>query len=389
MRFSKIQIFILFASVIASAQPGAIEIKRGHASVRDFETKINEEKNLLVDAEVKKRSILGDLYEINKDLSKATSDLQNVTLQVDTSRRTIQSYAKVIANLQSITEGERKLLRARLRAIYKIGVRGYTEALLSSQTSDDFSRNIKFLRIVTERDHRLILNYEQNLNQLATQQRKLRDHVKVYLHVQQQFNLDQQKYIFQKHRQLDILSQIEKDRETHLEAIKEWREAGKKFEEKLVEMGQRPSLSSTLERGSFFENRGQLKAPVPNNILQKYGIVKNHKFNTQIFHKGIFFAVSPGETVGSVFWGRVAFTGWINGYGETVIVDHGDHYYSVYAHNSKIEKKTGDPVILGEVIARAGDTGSLRGPGLYLEIRHFSESLDPMPWLDLPAAKRL
>jgi septal ring factor EnvC (AmiA/AmiB activator) len=380
-----ILLFILFQNTGAKA----VEPLHGLSTIQDFENKIIEEKTLLVDSEVKKRSVLGELYEINKDLSKATSDLDSVTVQVDNSKKTIQSFAKTISNLDRIADGQRKLLRARLRAIYKIGVRGYTEALLSSNTSDEFSRNIKFLKIVTERDHKLIVNYEQNLNQLASQQRKLRDHVKVYIQIQQRYTDEQKKYAEQKQRQLALLLKIEKDRGTHLEAIKEWRDAGKKFEEKLISLGHQPSISPEMARGSFFENRGQLKAPVPRNILQRYGMVKNNKFNTQIFHKGLFFAAIPGETVSSVFWGKIAFTGWINGYGETVIVDHGDHYYSVYAHNSKIAKKTGDSVVMGESIAKAGDTGSLRGPGLYLEIRHFSESLDPLPWLDLPSSKRL
>ena len=101
---------------------------------------------------------------------------------------------------------------------------------------------------------------------------------------------------------------------------------------------------------------------------------------------GIASAVS---LIGNIFFGKVAFAGWIDGYGQTIIIDHGDHYYSLYAHNSLLQKKTGDEVAGGETIAQSGDTASLHGPGLYMEIRHFSESLDPLPWLDLSKVTRL
>jgi septal ring factor EnvC (AmiA/AmiB activator) len=186
-----------------------------------------------------------------------------------------------------------------------------------------------------------------------------------------------------------VLEEVNRDSESHTEAIKEYREAGKKLEEKLVQLGLESKISPDISRGTFFEQKGVLKPPVLEPILQRYGIMTNEKFNTKIFHKGLFFKISTADKVNAVFWGKVAFAGWIDGYGETIIIDHGDHYYSLYAHNSKLEKKPGEEVETGEEIAAPGDTGSLRGPGLYFEVRHFSESLDPLPWLDLPKASRL
>ena len=64
-----------------------------------------------------------------------------------------------------------------------------------------------------------------------------------------------------------------------------------------------------------------------------------------------------------------------------VIIDHGDHYYTVYAHLEETFKQKGDPVDAGEVIATVGDTGSLAGPKLYLEVRHHGKPMDPATWI--------
>ena len=94
-------------------------------------------------------------------------------------------------------------------------------------------------------------------------------------------------------------------------------------------------------------------------------------------HKGWLYAPGTGSTaVSAVFDGVVARTQWVAGYGTTAVIDHGDHYYSVYAHISKMRAKTGEPLRKGEAFADAD------GPkGLYFELRHFSEAENPARWL--------
>jgi murein hydrolase activator len=358
-------------------------------NVLELREKIDKEHRLLLDSEIRKRGILGTLYDINKSIQRINGDMTSIEDQLQTSHKTAQGYAKSIVRLEKILNEQKMLLRIRLRALYKMGLRGYAEVLLSSRSGSEFSRNMKFLKVVIVRDNKLIEDYKSNLTALARQQKKLREQVRLLAQLERDLSKEKKKYSEQRQKQLFLLAQIDQDRDSHLQALREWRQAGKKLDEKLTQLGMQSQLGPELTRGSFFEQRGTLKPPVIGEVIQKYGLIINQRFETKIFHKGLFFSVRPGDKISSLFWGKVAYAGWINGYGETIIIDHGDHYYSLYAHNSKLEKRIGDPVTSGEVIAEAGDTGSLRGPGLYMEIRHFSESLDPMPWLDLRKTSRL
>jgi len=358
---------------------GATETK----SLQEVQEKINGERKLLLETEIKKRGILGALYDINRDLSRLGSDIEAIEAQLQTYQKNIESYARIIVRLERIRDRQKALLNERLRALYKLGFKGYAELLLSSETSSDFSRNMKFLKIIAKKDEIAIENYKKSLGLLARQQTLLRKQVKTYIQFQQNLTIQKNYFAEEKEKQLTILSQVDNDRETHLEALKEWREAGLKLEEKLAQLGMTSEVNSDFRKGSFVENKGKLAPPVYRQIVQKYGIEINERFQTRIFNKGLFFAAPEKDRVFSIFFGKVAFAGWIDGYGKTIIIDHGDHYYSLYAHNSSLQKKTGDEVIAGETIAQSGDSASLRGPGLYMEIRHFSESLDPLPWLDL------
>jgi septal ring factor EnvC (AmiA/AmiB activator) len=88
-----------------------------------------------------------------------------------------------------------------------------------------------------------------------------------------------------------------------------------------------------------------------------------------------------GEPIQAVQSGIVLYSGWFKSYGNMIIIDHGTHYYTVYAHAEELFKSKGDPVEEGEVIATVGDTASMTGSNLYFELRHRGKSIDPLKWL--------
>jgi septal ring factor EnvC (AmiA/AmiB activator) len=101
----------------------------------------------------------------------------------------------------------------------------------------------------------------------------------------------------------------------------------------------------------------------------------------QNFQKGIDIKAGKGQPVRAVRMGKVIFSGWFKGYGNMMIIDHGDHYHTLYAHAEELFKAKGEYVEAGEVIATVGDTGSMKGPGLHFEIRHHGKAVNPMKWI--------
>jgi septal ring factor EnvC (AmiA/AmiB activator) len=99
------------------------------------------------------------------------------------------------------------------------------------------------------------------------------------------------------------------------------------------------------------------------------------------FQSGISIKAERGEPIRSVSDGHVIFANWFKGFGNMMIVDHGDHYYTVYAHLEEVFKVKGDRVDRGEVIATVGDSGSMRGPALHFEVRHHGKPIDPLKWI--------
>ncbi len=133
----------------------------------------------------------------------------------------------------------------------------------------------------------------------------------------------------------------------------------------------------------FRSRKGHLPLPVLNGLVEVgFGKVVNPRFNTVTVQKGIDIRAGLGAKVLSVGVGTVAFSGWLKGYGNLVIVDHGDGYHSLYAHLAHSLVEAGNEVEEGEEIAAVGDTGSLKGAFLYFEIRKQGQAIDPAPWIE-------
>ena len=117
--------------------------------------------------------------------------------------------------------------------------------------------------------------------------------------------------------------------------------------------------------------------PAGNKLIKKFG---NAKIDGKITWEGILISAKAGTSVEAIHHGRVVFSDYLRGHGLLVIVDHGDGYMSLYAHNQSLLKETGDWVSSGETISRVGNTGGQAQAGLYFEIRHQGKPTDPIKW---------
>ncbi|HWU42452.1 MAG TPA: peptidoglycan DD-metalloendopeptidase family protein, partial [Bdellovibrio sp.] len=136
-----------------------------------------------------------------------------------------------------------------------------------------------------------------------------------------------------------------------------------------------------LFKPSFLDQKGELPRPANGVVTRKFGLMKGQDHPYTLSNKGIFISAAQGSPILSVFEGKVSFVGQIPGFGTTLIVDHGDHYYTVYGHATNVRVNVGDEIAQAQVIASTG-TPSLEDPsGVYFEIRHFSEPYDPQLWM--------
>ena len=137
-----------------------------------------------------------------------------------------------------------------------------------------------------------------------------------------------------------------------------------------------PPMPST---GEFAKLKGRLVLPVQGTVAGQFGKTRS-KDGQGPSWKGIFIATEAGQAVRAVSAGRVVFSEWLRGFGEIVIIDHGDQFLSVYGNNGKLLKRSGDSVKAGDTIAETGNSSGNLDTGLYFELRHQGQPFDPVSW---------
>jgi len=131
--------------------------------------------------------------------------------------------------------------------------------------------------------------------------------------------------------------------------------------------------------GSFARQRGSLRLPVRGAVSGRFGSARDGGGTW----RGLFIKAGAGSEVKSIAGGRVVFSEWMRGFGNLLIVDHGDGYLSIYGNNDALLKQVGQAVKGGETVATVGNSGGNPESGLYFELRHQGQPIDPMKWASL------
>lgn len=174
-----------------------------------------------------------------------------------------------------------------------------------------------------------------------------------------------------------LLASIQEERKVRERVVRDLAAAQRRLDARIARL----QAEAAVPRTGFGRLRGSLPWPVEGAVVEvAFGKVVNARFHTVTHHNGVDLRVHEGAEVKAVGQGRVAFAGWFRGYGNLVIVDHGDGFHTLYAHLAAMAVKEGAEVAAGDLLGLVGDTGSLKGAYLYFELRAGGKPQDPMRW---------
>lgn len=332
-------------------------------------------KKKLESEDIKQRKILSALYELNKKIKKIVTNKGSLSQQRSLLEVRISDLNKNVSELDQSSKLQRALLAERLRAIYKLGGASLARFLFSSNSSTSLERNLKILGIVASRDLDLIKTYGRDLQDLQYKKKSLALRLESLKSVETKIANQERQLRQEQELKGKILDGIRKSRLFALNKINGLREKSLQFN--FEETG----LFDLLFKPSFADQKGFLPQPLQGVVTQKFGLMKGEEHPYTVSSKGIFISAAQGSPVKSIFEGRVSYVGELPGFGTTLIVDHGDHYYSVYSHAQEVQVNIGDEISKSQVIAKVGEAPQESNPGLYFEIRHFSEPYDPQQWM--------
>lgn len=346
---------------------------------QNIQVKIQVQKKLVETFFQKEIEIIEGLNEIDYALNKARRKVLALSTEVMQLEGKIELFNRDKEGLSREIIQNSEYAEKRLRALYKMNMIGRLEIVGQPTSAFDFFLYQNAMKRIITSDFNLLEKQNVDLEKVETLEQELKKEIQAKAVLEAEFN-DQirinKKETLQKKL---ILKEIRQKKKLSLAAVESLKQAALQLDKQISSL-QKGEMSG-VSGSSFSSYQGQLLIPVKGKIISNFGTSRTGDYKSFTFQKGIDIKVEKGEPVKSVFKGEVIFAQWFKGYGNLLIINHGDNYYTLYAHVEEIFKQKGEIVDTSEVIATAGDTGSIKGPCLHFEVRHHGKPVNPLKWL--------
>jgi septal ring factor EnvC (AmiA/AmiB activator) len=290
-------------------------------------------------------------------------------------QRQISSVELEEAAARAALEEELTELAPRLSAWYRLTRHRRLEVALSASSFESLIWRASTMTSVVRQDLELL----KRAKRVATFQRFALDELTMLKQLLatwlqavsfEEASAQAQRLIFR-----EMLSSLESEARRSTGFVRELERADSELGSLVNRLSRRPAVSA------FGLLKGRLPYPTAGMIEVGFGKVINPKFNTLTVQKGVDIRAALGSPVLAVASGRVVYADWLRGYGNLLIVDHGGGYHTLMAHLDGFARSVGDEVRRGDELGRVGETGSIKGPYLYFEIRNNGQPIDPSAWL--------
>ena len=346
--------------------------------IRKIETDLSREKENFLKFGEKEKSLLGQLSRFETEIAEKKRFLEKLRKKIRLSKNELKIQNKYLRKLDQSLKDVEDRLGKRLIAFYKYAKRGYVQFLATSSGLEQLRKRLKYLKVIMDKDQRLL----QRMAEMQLRYKREISQIKEKLTLISSMEEEENRRLVSIKEDIDkkiiFLMKVHKEKEFHEIAVKELELAAENLKETLLDLDKDQGSQRQLLSSIFASSMGKLPFPFSGEIIKNSNPLGAESNN---INKGIYIKGPLGAKVRAIFPGRVDFSGWLKGYGQIIVINHGSRFFTISAHLSKRNKEVGDTVKEGEVIGLLGQSGSLAGTRLYFEIRKGGEHLDPFKWL--------
>ena len=385
-------VLALLAVVPAAAQTRRDDpLQAEQRKLQQTQKQLKEERERAAAARARETSLLAELEEIERRLAAKQRDVARLEARIRKAQNDVQMLRGEISRLERQRAGQMNALARRLRVMYRVQAQGGAlPVILSGEDPVTRAVAVRHLASLAALDARLIQEYRVTSDRLADRKGKEEAQQLELAGLHEDAKREQAEVDREVAKRRVILAKVRDERAYHERMVGELTEASHRLEAFIRELQAKqrklariPPPKGGIEAPAigFGALKGRLPWPTEGKIVTGFGAQVHPRFGTRTFRNGVDIEAAVGREVLAVHGGHVIYTGWFKGYGNLIIVDHGNEYYTLYAHIADIEAKEGDDVRQGQRIGTVGDTGSLAGPRLYFEVRYQGRPQDPEQWL--------
>lgn len=372
-----------------------------------LEKEKKEAQQALEETKNKQKSVAQEIETLDKSVQEAQDALDRVETQLKETEQRLEQSEKDLKAATQAKETQLITFKKRVKYIHENGSIGYLKVILDSQNFNDLLTRMQYVNDIMNYDNDTLEKLKKSETVIDVKTKQItRDKAKVEVLVDEQkqkttaleSKLDEKK---------QLMASYEKDAEKYAQIVAENEKASKDVERLIKEAEQQAAAAAAARRrnsGSssssdsggeaFVYTGGKLNWPVPArspssaSLSSGYVGRKRPIGSGSEFHTGYDIPAPYGSNIVAAEAGTVITAGWVNGYGNTVIISHGGGLSTLYGHNSRLVVSKGDVVSRGQVIAKCGSTGNSTGNHCHFEVRVNGSHTSPEPYLGVPNISR-
>ena len=342
-------------------------LSQTQSMLKRLDHKISTLQQTLNTAQNKQDILNQELATTEKKISIGVQELHLCQQHMDHKQQTITTLQQQINSLTADIHKQQTYLAKHLRARYTMGEYQPLQWLLNQDTPHTTSHLLTMYQYLVQSRLKTIDALESNTKTRHQAQKTLQEELAAEEQLQKKIHEQQQKLEQNKRYNQAIIQSLNQDIQSKQQTLLDYQ----KNKESLSALVKSLSQKSIVQRLiPFVSQRKKLPFPIAVN-----------RNNLRPMNQGIIFFANEGTPVTTVSGGKVVFSDWLKGYGLLLIIDHGEGFMTLYAHNQSLFKQKGEAVTRGEQIATVGHSGGIKENGLYFEVRQRGKAVPPLQWL--------
>jgi len=384
-----------FQGVVCHAQPV------DNARLEALRARIERLKNDITQAEESRNEARDQLRESEEKISDASRLLRELSRQREAARKELDTLAAQRRAIESDISGRQDQLSRLITVRYLTGETGTVRLLLSGEHPARAARELHYYGYMSRAQAEFIRVLRSGLANLRVLEELSRGKAAELSGIEGAHRREREGLVRQQAERRQVLGRVSERLRTQRREVRSLERDESRLSRLVEELAR--ALADTLAEGkpakskpggrriellpeaadresAFARLKGKLRLPVKGELIHRFGGPRTEGGPPW---KGLFIRAASGQEVKAVASGQVVFADWMRGFGNLLIIDHGQGYLTIYGNNESVLKGLGDAVRVGDVVATVGASGGNPESGLYFEMRHEGKVFDPLKWAAL------
>lgn len=386
-------LIILFALCAGPGFAAAAELADPQQKLQRLKQGVAEQRLRVESAKKQEKSLLDELARLEKQVKEERRLLADLRQALSEQEAQLEEQRTAMMEAEATREEARPHIEKRMAAYSRMGSLGVLNVVFAAETLPELLSFQESFAAILRHDRETTRQYREKLVQLREAEQRLAAEKERLLEAMRLVEEQEAALIQARRERNELLRRVKTEKGLYLQALKEIEQAAKELTTAIgrlkPESAPADTLASALPKkrkpgapDSFAAHQGVLPPPVAGAVITRFGKNRHRQFEVTAVSSGIDIKTEPGAEVRAIYHGAVVYAGIMRGYGNLLIIDHGDQYYSLVSRLAELFKKEGDKVRQGETLGLMNDQPAPGDEGLHFEIRRGTEAVDPLRWIN-------